>query len=493
VIGVRREKLYRLQFEPARALVSNACDMAELWHRRMVHLHHGALKVLKEIVTGLPDFSTKHHEVCKGCAMGKYTKTTFPNSDSRTGGILDLIHSDVCGPMSSISLSGYEYYVTFIDDHSRKTWIYFMRTKDEVFSRFQEFKALVENQTGRKIKTLRSDNGGEYTSKAFKDFCAGAGIKRELIVPYNPQQNGVAERKNRAIVGAAKAMLYDQDLPRFLWAEACNTAVYIQNKSPHKVLGRKTPEEVFTGRRPEVGHFRIFGCLVYCHVPSEKRTKLEATAEKGIFVGYSETSKAYRVYIPSLRKTVVRRDVKFEEDRALRKAHGTVPATAGDQELETQKTEDTQVTGAGTGTGAGTDDQIADQDEEQEAPPVQDTPSTTRRRKTRWEEQTLREAQEYVGAPRTSVRESRAPQRFSSYMALMSELLEAEPSSYEEASQQQVWRDAMVEEYASIMKNDVWEVVPGPEGKSMIGSRWIYKIKRCYGWQCGEVQSPLCG
>jgi hypothetical protein len=88
VIGVRREKLYKLQFEPARALVSSACDMAELWHRRMAHLHHGALKVLKEIVTGLPDFSTEHHEVCKGCAMGKYTKTTFPNSDNRTGGIL---------------------------------------------------------------------------------------------------------------------------------------------------------------------------------------------------------------------------------------------------------------------------------------------------------------------------------------------------------------------------------------------------------------------
>jgi hypothetical protein len=129
--------------------------------------------------------------------------------------------------MSSISLSGYEYYVTFIDDHSRKTWIYFMKTKDKVFSRFQEFKALVENQTGKKIKTLRSDNGGEYTLKAFKDFCAGVGIKRELTVLHNPQQNGVGERKNMAIVRATNAMLYDQDFPRFLWAEACNTAVYI--------------------------------------------------------------------------------------------------------------------------------------------------------------------------------------------------------------------------------------------------------------------------
>jgi hypothetical protein len=202
----------------------------------------------------------------------------------------------------------------------------------------------------RKIKTLKSNNGGEYTSKAFKDFCAGVGIKRELIVLYNPQQNGVAERKNMAIVGVAKEMLYDQDLPKFLWEEACNTAVYIQNKSSHSMLGRKTLEEVFTGKKSEVGQFRIFGYLVYCHVPSEKRTKLEATAEKGIFVGYNEISKAYRVYIPALRKTIIRRDVKFEENRALKKAHDIVSAAIGDQELETQKDEETQVTGTGVRT-----------------------------------------------------------------------------------------------------------------------------------------------
>jgi hypothetical protein len=171
-----------------------------------------------------------------------------------------------------------------------------------------------------------------------------------LSVLYNPQQNGVVERKNRAIVGAAKAMLYDQDLPRFLWTEACNTAVYIHNKSPHKVLERKTPDEVFTERKLKVGHLRIFGCLVYCHVPSEKRMKLESTMKKGTFVGYSETSKAYIVYIPSLRKTIVGRDVKFE-DIALRKAHDTSATTTRDQELETQKTEDTQVTCIGTGAG----------------------------------------------------------------------------------------------------------------------------------------------
>jgi hypothetical protein len=138
-----------------------------------------------------------------------------------------------------------------------------------------------------------------------------------VTVPYNPQQNGVAKRKNMAIVRAARAMLHDHGLPLFLWAEACNIVVYLQNRSPHRVLGDKTPKEAFSGKKSEVGHFRIFGCLTYSHVPSEKRTKLEPTAKKSIFVGYSKTSKDFRIYIPSLRKTVVQRDVRFEEDRAF--------------------------------------------------------------------------------------------------------------------------------------------------------------------------------
>ena len=151
--------------------------------------------------------------------MGKYTKIVFMSSDSMSG-FLDLIHSDLCGPMSVVSLREFEYYVTFIDDRSRKTWIYFLKSKKskEVLQRFQEFKALVENQTGRKIRALRSNNGGEYTSKEFDEFCRQEGIRRQLMVPYTPEQNGVAERKNRSIVGFARAMLHDQSLPLFLWA-----------------------------------------------------------------------------------------------------------------------------------------------------------------------------------------------------------------------------------------------------------------------------------
>jgi transposase InsO family protein len=174
--------------------------------------------------------------VCRDCALGKNTKVVFPSSDSRSKGILDLVHSDVCEPMLIPSSSGYLYYVTFIDDYYRRTWIFFMKTKDGVFSRFKDFRAQVENQTGKKIKVLRSDNEGKYTSSDFIDFYKEARIKRELPMPFNPQQNGVAKRKNRTIVEATKAMLHDQDLPMLLWAEACNTAIYVQTRCPHRIL-----------------------------------------------------------------------------------------------------------------------------------------------------------------------------------------------------------------------------------------------------------------
>jgi transposase InsO family protein len=270
----------------------------ELWHQRLAHINYRALPVLRNIVTGLPDIQVERDGVCKGCALSKNTKGRFTSSDSRSKGVLDIIHSNVCGQMTMPSLGNCVYYVLLIDDYSQKTCIYFLKSKDKVLNKFQEFKALVENLSERKIKVLRSDNGGEYTSNEIKDFSREAGIKRELTTPYNPQQNGVAERKKRLIVEAAKVMIHDQSLPMHLWAKASSTVVYVQNRSPHKILGNKTPEKVFTRKKLEVSYLRIFGCQVHIHLPEEKRTKLEPSGRKGIFLGYSETSKAYRIYSP---------------------------------------------------------------------------------------------------------------------------------------------------------------------------------------------------
>jgi hypothetical protein len=162
-----------------------------------------------------------------------------------------------------------------------------------VFGKFKEFKALIENLSERKIKILRLDNGGEYTSKEFVNFCKDVRIKRELTTAYNPQQNVVAERKNKTIMEAAKTMIHDQDLPMCLWAEAAKTTVYVQNRLSHSALGFKTPEEMFSGKKPEVSHLKIFHCPVFVHIPKKKRNKLDPLGKKGIFVGYCEVSKAF--------------------------------------------------------------------------------------------------------------------------------------------------------------------------------------------------------
>jgi hypothetical protein len=195
---------------------------------------------------------------------------------------------------------------------------------------------------------LRSDNGGEFTSYEVLDFYKEVGIKRELSTPYNPQQNGVVERKNQTIMDAVKAMIHDKYLPMYLWAEVAMTVVYVQNRSPHRVLENKTSEEMILGDKPKFNHLEIFGCHVYVHVPNDKRIKLDPSRKKGIFVGYSDTSKAYRAYILSHRKIKISRDVTFNEDVAFHKSkqghaeethdeENGVPRAAETRELEAEE------------------------------------------------------------------------------------------------------------------------------------------------------------
>jgi transposase InsO family protein len=189
-----------------------------------------------------------------------------------------------------------------------------------VFGKFKEFKALIENLSERNIKILRSDNGGEYTSKEFVIFCRDVWIKRDLTTPYNPQQNGVEERKNRTIMEEMKTMIHDQDLPMNLWEEATITEVYVQNRLSHTALGFKTPKEIFSIKKPEVSHLNIFGCPVFVHILKERRTKMDPSRKKGIFVGYYEVSKAFRIYIPGYHDIEINRDVTFDEYATLNKS-----------------------------------------------------------------------------------------------------------------------------------------------------------------------------
>jgi hypothetical protein len=338
VIGSREGNLYRQLEQNEEALVHDEVNPNELWHRRYAHINYQALPFLRKMVEGIPELKSTHEGICKVCALGKNIKKPFPSSNNRSKEILDLIHSDVCGPMPVRSLGGSLYYVIFID-YSRKTWLYLLKSKDEVFSKFQEFNAEIENLTNKNIKTLRTDNGGEYTSKEFVAFCKSAGIRREPTVPHNPQQNGVAERKNRSIEEMVKALLNDQGLSMFLWGEATMMAIYVQNRSPQRILKDMTPEEAFSGKKPNVENIRIFGCPVYYDIPKDKRNKLEPSGKKGIFVGYSDSSKAYRIYIPEQHKIEVSRDVTFNEKMAFRKS---IKEIIEEEELEEPNEENTE-------------------------------------------------------------------------------------------------------------------------------------------------------
>jgi hypothetical protein len=203
-----------------------------------------------------------------------------------------------------------------IDDCTRMVWVYFLRYKSDALTCFKKFKSMVELQSGFKVKCLRSDRGGEFTSSEFNNLCETEGIQRQLTMAYTPQQNGVVERKNRTVVEMAKAMLHEKNLPYHLWAEAVHTAVYLLNRCPTRALDNKTPFEAYSGRKPGLAHLKIFGCVCYVHIPSEVRQKLDAKSIKGVFVGYAVCEKGYRVYDPTTKRILLSRDVVFDENAA---------------------------------------------------------------------------------------------------------------------------------------------------------------------------------
>eukprot|EP00253_Pinus_taeda_P023730 PITA_23730 len=164
---------------------------------------------LEQISTGLPKGTLEQVDTCKGCTLGKYIESSFHDRDSQETYILDRFHSDVCGPFSIAFMAKHRYYVIFVDDYSRKCWIFFMQKKDQTFTKFFDFKALFEKESVKKVTSLWSDNGVVYVSNKFKNLCVMEGVKWELMAPHNPQHNGVAERKNKSIVGTAREMLHD--------------------------------------------------------------------------------------------------------------------------------------------------------------------------------------------------------------------------------------------------------------------------------------------
>ncbi|CAA7021061.1 unnamed protein product [Microthlaspi erraticum] len=192
-------------------------------------------------------------------------------------------------------------------------WAIFKQEKSEAFERFKAFKTLVEKELGKHILTLKTDRGGEFTSREFQEFCEESGIKRHLTAPYTPQQNGVVERRNQTLMEMTRSILKAMKVPNYLWGEAVRHATYIINRVHTKALEKKTPYESLREKKPNLGHLRVFGCVAYAKVEAGHLKKLDDKSESLVHLGIEPGSKPYRLYNPSTRRIVVSRDVFFDE------------------------------------------------------------------------------------------------------------------------------------------------------------------------------------
>ncbi len=259
---------------------------------------------------------------CEPCLHGKQHAVISRTPQQRAQKPLELIHSDSAGPFPP-SISGYTYFIVYIDDFTRMGWIYLLKSKsaDDVCEVFIQFKAEVETATGLSIQRFRCDNGtGEYDNNQFRGILAKAGTILEPSAPYTQHQNGVSERRIRIIVEMVMCMLKDAQLGKEFWAEGASTASYIVNRIPTRALSAdsKTPYQAWYGHPPALQHIRVFGCIAYSHIPKKKRRKLDSKTQKCIFLGYARTTtKIWRLWDPVNRRAFESASVVFDESTLL--------------------------------------------------------------------------------------------------------------------------------------------------------------------------------
>ena len=442
----------------------------DIWHKRYGHLNHNSLRSLQNnnLVKGM-SFKTDDEvkAPCDACLKGKQSRNSFPKEEAtRATELLEIIHSDVCGPMKSKSLGGNAYFVTFIDDWSRFTTVYFMRNKSEVFNKFKEFEAMATNVTGKRIKILRCDNGGEYTSRIFYDYLKSKGIQRQFSVPRTPEQNGVSERMNRTIQEMARSMIHGAGLSDIYWAEAVLTAVINRNRSPTKAVQRMTPHECFYGKKPDVSNFKVFGCTAYTHISKEQRRKWDVKSEKCIFIGYSIHSKGYRLWDPKAKRIHISRDVIFfEQDfdgRITRSKEQSEPKIVSEI--------------------------VRDYDEAENENQLVDENDDGNNDNNNADEEVVFRDEENL---RRSERARRPPEREGIITGNWWEFTEdalyscadnilGEPKSIDEALNSPArndWKKALDDEFESLTKHNTWTLVKLPENRNVIDSKWVFKTK----------------
>lgn len=488
--------------EGPRSFLTKEPETAVLWHRRMGHAGFENLAKMQEggLVDGVKvsaeAFRAEKPSVCEPCIMGKQTRQPFPTSDSKSTEPLQLVHMDLCGPMPEPSLGGHRYVATILDDYSKLSAVIPLQKKKQVAAVVQEHLKQLELQSGKKVKAVRTNRGGEYCNSVLEGYYAGKGIKHQTTVGYAPEQNGAAEQLNRRMLERWRAQLADAGLGPNLWAEALLTANYTRNRTPVSAHG-KTPTEVFFGKKPDVGHMRVFGAQAYVHVPKEKRHKLAPVSEKGVFVGYPGGVKGYKVLRERDGKVIVARNVIFDErpskaraatasateveTSAARRSQPQSPGAfeeetevpSGETEIELGVAETVRAAGTGvaqTGPGVGPTDpgevDLGGGPEEHTGPDARRYPTRERVLPARYRANLA--TGNGTGAPKSEEHPRGSGEH-------------PEPQSYQEAvggEESELWQQSMNEEIQSLLENGTWELVQRPEGVKPVPMKWVYKIKR---------------
>ncbi|GJZ46288.1 putative ribonuclease H-like domain-containing protein [Tanacetum coccineum] len=274
-------------------------DESKLWHRRLGHLNFKTMNKLVKgnLVRGLPSKHSENDQSCVACHKGKQYRASCKSKTENSISLpLHMLHMDLFCPTFIKSLMKKMYCLVVTYDFSRFTWVFFLATKEETSGILKSFITRIENLVDHKVKVIRCDNGTEFKNGEINQFCDMKGIMRQFSVARTPQENGVAERRNKTLIEAAKTMLADSKLPTTFLAEAVSTACYVPNRVLVVKPYNKTPYELFHGRTPTLSFMRPFGCHVTILNTIDHLGKFDGKADEGFFVGYSLNSKAFRVF-----------------------------------------------------------------------------------------------------------------------------------------------------------------------------------------------------
>ena len=291
----------------------------ELWHCRLGHIAYEGLQrlILGQTVTGLPieksNNPSKNSMKCDSCIKGKQHRHPFNKEwNDKAEEVLDRVHADLCGPIRK-DRTGKLYLSTIIDERSRMIFGELIALKSDAAQGIITWCNRAKTYQRKTVIEFHSDGGGEYRGKSLLKYFAEEGIQPTSTLPSTPQHNPIAERINRTVFECARTMLTHSGLPKEFWGDAVLYAIYIRNRCLTTVDKKKSPYELWTGKKPSVSHIRVFGCDAYMHVKDEDRSKMEDKSIKCILIGYSEYNRGYKLYALEIRKVYYSRDVLFQE------------------------------------------------------------------------------------------------------------------------------------------------------------------------------------